>query len=127
MGFMKLGGMTLGSVFKKPETTLYPFETKPVPEGLKGSVVVRPEDCILCGICAKRCPCATIYVDKAARTWSINHFGCIQCGYCVRECPKGCLVMEPHYAKPAGEKAPEVIAVPERPKAAEQPGTAENS
>ena len=112
MGFMKLGGMTLGSLVKKPETTLYPFETKPVPEGLKGSVVVQPDGCILCGICAKRCPCGAISVDKPGGTWSIDHFSCIQCGYCVSECPKQCLVMEPHYTAPASQKLPETIAIP---------------
>ncbi len=57
--------------------------------------------CILCGICVKRCPCSAIEVDKAAGTWSINHFGCIQCDTCVRECPKGALSMSmefPHVA-----------------------------
>ena len=28
MGSFKLGGMTLGSLFKKPETLLYPAEQK---------------------------------------------------------------------------------------------------
>ena len=36
MGAFKLGKMTFGSLFKKPETVLYPFEKKPQPEGLKG-------------------------------------------------------------------------------------------
>lgn len=108
--------MTLGGLFKQPETVQYPVQTKPAPAGLKGSVTVDVETCILCGICVKRCPCGVIEVDKKARTWSINHFGCVQCGYCVRECPKDSLVMEPHYATPAGEKKPEVVVVPAKEK-----------
>lgn len=104
MGVLHLGGMTLGSVFKKPETTCYPFETKPAPEGLKGHVVNDPEKCILCGICSKRCPAGAITVDRAKRTWSCNGFQCIQCFVCVYECPKSCLSMEPSYTTPATEK-----------------------
>ena len=91
MGVLHLGGMTLGSVFKKPETTCYPFEKKPAPEGLKGHVVNDVDTCILCGICAKRCPAGAITVDRAARTWEVDGFRCIQCFVCVRECPKNCL------------------------------------
>ena len=44
MGSFKLGKMTLGGLFKKPETLMYPVETKTPPAGLKGHVVndVRP-------------------------------------------------------------------------------------
>ena len=113
MGFMKLGGMTFGGLFKKPETVLYPFETKPAPEGLKGTVAVDETTCILCGICQKRCPCDAIAVDKAARTWSINRFSCIQCGYCTRECPKNSLSMEPAQAPVGRSKDIAVFTIPE--------------
>ncbi|MDD6651170.1 MAG: 4Fe-4S dicluster domain-containing protein [Eggerthellales bacterium] len=101
MGAFKLGGMTLKSVFKKPETIQYPAETKTLPEGMKGHIVCDIEDCNLCSLCAKRCPAKTIQIDKAAQTWSINRFQCVQCGACVRECPKGCLTMEPTYTAPS--------------------------
>ena len=39
MGSFKLGKMTLGGLFKKPETLMYPVETKTPPAGLKGHVV----------------------------------------------------------------------------------------
>ena len=101
MGSFKLGKMTLGGLFKKPETLMYPVETKTPPAGLKGHVVNDVDRCILCGICQKRCPCAAIVVDKPARTWTIDRFRCVQCGSCVRECPKDCLTMEPTYTPPA--------------------------
>ena len=34
MGSFKLGKMTLGGLFKKPETLMYPVETKTPPAGL---------------------------------------------------------------------------------------------
>ena len=104
MGVFHLGGMTAGSVFKKPETTCYPFETKQSPEGLKGHVVNDIESCILCGICSKRCPAGAIDVDRNARTWTIDGFQCIQCFVCVLECPKKCLSMDTAYTAPAGKK-----------------------
>lgn len=117
MGSFKLGKMTIKSLFGKPETLQYPAEQKTPPPGLKGHVVIREEDCILCGICAKRCPCAAIAVDKATRTWAIDRFRCVQCGTCVRECPKQCLEMNPAYAPPATKKHADSHQIPEKPKA----------
>lgn len=110
MGSFKLGKMTFGSMFKKPETILYPVETKPAPAGLKGHIVNDIDACILCGICQKRCPTGAIEVDKPAGTWSINRFRCVQCGSCVRECPKSCLSMDPAYTPPAAEKYVDVVS-----------------
>ena len=93
MGSFKLGKMTLRSLFGKPETVMYPLEKRDIPAGHRGMVEIDMAKCILCGICVKRCPCSAIKVDKAAGTWSINHFCCIQCDTCVRECPKGALSM----------------------------------
>lgn len=118
MGFFKLGTMTLGSLFKKPETVQYPFETKQPPAGLKGHIVVNVDDCILCGLCMRNCPTESITVDKPAREWRINPFSCIQCGYCTTVCPKKCLVMDPAYWTPGTQKDVEVFAVPEKEKPA---------
>lgn len=117
MGSFKLGGMTFGSLFKKPETVLYPVVTKPAPAGLKGHIVNDASLCILCGICQKTCPCHAIEVDKKARTWAIDPFRCVQCGSCARACPKACLAMEPTYTPVAATQAVTVVEVPD-PKAA---------
>jgi formate hydrogenlyase subunit 6/NADH:ubiquinone oxidoreductase subunit I len=101
MGSFNLGTMTFGSLFKEPETIQYPAQHRYVPEGLKGHVENTIENCIMCGICEKRCPADAIVVDRSARSWSINRFQCVQCGNCVRECPQKCLRMEPTYAKAA--------------------------
>lgn len=116
MGSFKLGTMTLRGLFKKPETLMYPAETKPAPAGLKGHVVNDPEVCILCSLCAKRCPTGALEVDKKGRTWNINRFRCVQCGSCVRECPKGCLTMDPAYTPPARHIAIDTVNVPEHDK-----------
>lgn len=113
MGAFKLGKMTLRSLFKKPETVLYPFEEPEHPAEMKGLISFDYHDCIYCGICQKKCPTECIEVNKADSTWSINHFGCIQCRTCIRECPKSCLSMNPVLVHPATEKSTEIFERPE--------------
>ena len=105
MGSFKLGGMTLKSLFSKPETIMYPVQERYKPEGLKGHIAIDVETCILCGICEKTCPSGAIEVDKAGEEWRINRFRCIQCGACWRACPKESLTMEPTYTAPATSKS----------------------
>ena len=118
MSGFKLGKMTFGSLFKKPETVLYPFVKKEPPAGLKGHVAVDEATCILCSLCVKRCPCSAIEVDKKGRTWSIDHFRCVQCGSCTYECPKGSLTMEPTYQSVSRQKSVHTFTIPEQSKAA---------
>ena len=104
MGGFKLGKMTLGSVFKKPETVQYPFESKPAPAGRKGHIAVNVDECVFCGLCAKACPAMAIEVDKSQRTWSIDYFQCVQCFNCTFACHKGCLSMETAFPQAAVSK-----------------------
>ncbi|MDO5042052.1 MAG: 4Fe-4S binding protein [Slackia sp.] len=113
MGSFKLGKMTLRSLFKKPETIMYPAQTRYQPEGLKGHILNDIDTCILCGICEKRCPTGAIKVAKKDGTWQIDRFRCVQCGTCVRECPKDSLSMNPNYPAPAPKKSVEVVQKPE--------------
>ena len=113
MGSFKLGGMTLGSLFKKPETLLYPAEQKSAPAGLKGHIENDASLCILCGICAKACPADAIVVEKKERTWAIDPFRCVQCGSCVRACPKACLAMNSAYTPIATAQSCTVLEVPD--------------
>ncbi|MCQ2741460.1 MAG: 4Fe-4S ferredoxin [Alphaproteobacteria bacterium] len=112
MGFFKLGTMTLGGMFKKPETLKYPFETKEPYAGQKGTIKqTGVTTCNLCGICEKRCPCRAIKVDRDKKTWSIEHFQCLQCGYCVMGCPKKCLVMDGAKPEVVAKKKAEVVKI----------------
>ncbi len=119
MGSFRLGGMTLGSLFKRPETLRYPFEVKEPPQGLKGHIVNDVSRCIVCGICARVCPAGALAVDRKARTWAIDPFRCVQCASCVAACPKGCLAMAPEATGVAAERYDVVLEVPEQPKGAE--------
>ena len=62
-----------------------------VEDASSGNVEVDIDTCVLCGLCAKKCPVNAIEVDRANKTWSINRDECIQCGACVSGCPKKCL------------------------------------
>ena len=103
MSGFKLGKMTFGSLFKKPETVLYPVVKPEPPAGLKGHVEVDESTCILCSL---------------ARTWAIDHFRCVQCGSCTYECPKGSLTMLPTYETVSRQKRVHTFTIPEQPKAA---------
>ena len=116
MGAFKLGKMTFGSLFKKPETVKYPFETKPQPMGLKGHIEVDVANCILCGMCDRSCATNCIKVDKQARTWSIDRLQCVQCGYCITVCPKKCLSMNPNYAPATTVHELDVVEIPDKEK-----------
>jgi ech hydrogenase subunit F len=109
---MPLTGMTLKNLFRKPATKMYPLQAPQYSSRSKGHVTNIIEDCILCGICEKRCPTHAITVDKAAESWTIDNFNCIQCLSCVRACPKKCLVMEPEYTKAATSKSTQTVTKP---------------
>jgi ech hydrogenase subunit F len=117
MDFFNLGGMTLRSLFGKPETVCYPTQVPERPAGSKGRVQIDVSKCVLCGLCAKRCPAEAIEVNRAAATWSINRFACVQCGSCVRGCPKGSLSMDVGRPRVSAQIAPDVIDVPSQKKA----------
>lgn len=102
MGGLQLGGMTFGSLFKKPETILYPVVEKPAPAALRGRVECDLSDCIYCGLCAKCCPVGAIEVQRDEQVWSIDYYSCVQCSNCVESCPKGSLSMST--ARPAVAK-----------------------
>jgi ferredoxin len=65
-------------------------------------IMLRPELCILCGLCVDVCPydCITIERADAAGVGTpgqsallLDEERCIRCGLCVNRCPPGALVM----------------------------------
>lgn len=47
--------------------------------------------CVLCGICAKKCPTLALEVDRVNKKWTIRRDECVLCGNCITTCPKKCL------------------------------------
>ncbi|MDR0347657.1 MAG: 4Fe-4S dicluster domain-containing protein, partial [Coriobacteriales bacterium] len=115
MGNFHLTKMSLRNLFKKPATKMYPVVAPTYTQRSKGHVVCEITDCILCGICQKRCPTHAITVSKPDETWTIDNFSCIQCLSCVRNCPKKCLTMNPEYTKPSPTKTTLTRTKPPKP------------
>lgn len=125
--------------FGKKKVRLYPIEKeRDAYERSRGRIVLNPSACILCSICAKKCPADAITVDRKDGKWELNAFRCIICGECVTACPKKAITMsnerrhsasshiiETHKVeppKPAAPKAPAPAAgAAPKPQAAEGP------
>lgn len=118
MATFRIGKVVLKSLFKKPATLMYPVIPREWQERTRGQISIRPEDCIVCGICAKKCPANAITVDRNKRTWTIERMQCIQCNCCVEVCPKTCLAMEKQYTEPGPEKVVHTFEIPKQDKSA---------
>ncbi|MDR1185428.1 MAG: 4Fe-4S binding protein [Coriobacteriales bacterium] len=113
MGSFVLARMSFRNLFKKPATRLYPVVASVVTPMTKGHIVNDIEACILCGICAKKCPSLALAVDRAAGTWIIDPYACIQCYTCVRTCPKDSLTMLAQYTPASVTMASQTLVKPE--------------
>jgi len=102
--FMSFAGHALSNLFHKPVTSGYPFVKNEFTDRTRGSIQINIDDCIFCGMCARKCPSNAITVDKATKTWSIERMGCVQCAYCAVSCPKNCLTVDRNYTEPSNEK-----------------------
>ena len=121
MANLKIGKMIMRSLFKKPATLMYPVVEREYTDVTRGHISVDMEECILCGICQKKCPTDAITVDRDAKTWQIKRMQCIQCSCCVEVCPKKCLVNENTYTTPDVVKIVDTFEKPATEDAKEAP------
>jgi NAD-dependent dihydropyrimidine dehydrogenase PreA subunit len=59
-----------------------------------GRVVIEPNRCVQCGVCAYNCP---VGIDVRNYSWQrlpVNENKCLLCGQCVARCPRGVLRFE---------------------------------
>jgi len=120
----KISKLVLRSLFKKPATLMYPVVPRVWEERTRGHIGIVEEDCILCGICMRKCPTNCITVDRNKRKWIIERMQCIQCGCCVEVCPKQCLTMEQAYTTPETFKVVDTHDIPAPPPKAAPVATA---
>ncbi|MDB5273146.1 MAG: hyfH [Chitinophagaceae bacterium] len=96
-------------------TTLYPYESIPVPDNGRYRLHNEMEDCIVCDLCAKICPVDCIAIDPIkstveigktsdgstrriyAATFDIDMAKCCYCGLCTTVCPTESLTMTKAY------------------------------
>lgn len=82
------------NLFSKKKTRLFPITAeRPAFERSRGRIVLNSDTCILCSICARRCPADAITVDRKTGKWELNAFRCIICGECAAVCPKKSITM----------------------------------
>lgn len=101
MKLMDFTVLALKNLFSKPATKNYPAEPAVYPERSRGHIEIDIDDCIMCGMCQRKCPSSAITVDRATKTWTIDRMGCVQCENCVSGCPKKCLHIKPGYTEPS--------------------------
>jgi ech hydrogenase subunit F len=94
----------LRNFLSKTHTRLYPFQVRETFENVRGNLDIRIEECIMCGMCQKKCPSQCITVNKDAKTWEVDPYSCVYCAICVDHCPVNCLFMRSEYRKPAKVK-----------------------
>lgn len=104
MALMNFSFTALKNLLSKPATSNYPAQPRQYPERSRGHIEINIDDCIMCGICSRKCMSGAITIDRTNKTWSIERMGCVQCSACVNACPKKCLSMVPGYSAPSTEK-----------------------
>lgn len=66
MNTMKFTSVALKNLFSKPATRPYPEQPREYPDRTRGHVEVDIDTCVLCSLCARKCPTGAITVDRAA-------------------------------------------------------------
>lgn len=105
---MKLPTMipeALLSLFRRPATRRYPAKVRQPLAKTRGVIVNDEGACILCGLCARRCPTACIEVDKAGKLWAHDPFACVLCGWCVEVCPTNSLTQTEQRPSPSTRRS----------------------
>ena len=103
MSVMSFSKTALKNLRSRPATLMYPAKKRQFFMRTRGHIE-RNDACVLCGLCAKKCPMRAITVDRQEKRWSIDRFNCIQCGSCVESCNKKALAMRNEYTPPSTEK-----------------------
>jgi len=101
---LQMFGLVIKSLFKKSACDMYPVKKPEFYDQSRGRLAIEESKCILCSICARKCPTGAITVDRNKQLWSIDHGKCILCERCVEACPPKCLHMAQQYAAPSTAK-----------------------
>ncbi len=78
--------------FRRPITSLYPFEDRYYPDITRGRHIHIRENCTGCAQCVRACPVVAIRIDKEDQKFEkdaalyFNYSRCIFCGLCTQAC-----------------------------------------
>lgn len=112
--------IVLRNLLSGPATLMYPKKKRAFTAITRGRVENDIEKCILCGLCARRCPTYALAVSKPERWWQIDRLKCCTCNLCVEICPVKSLSMENQYSPPVTDRpsALHILKQEEKPTAA---------
>lgn len=96
-----------------PRTRLYPYEVRNLPARARGHIEFDMDKCILCGLCAKKCPADAIKVDRKEKTLTFSPLQCIVCGVCVQGCVKGAAELYEQWGSPVTARFNKIYQKPD--------------
>ncbi|MFP3896974.1 MAG: 4Fe-4S binding protein [Anaerolineales bacterium] len=86
----------------EPITVRFPFGEMELPSYYRGQVVVDPDLCRGCGLCARDCPAAALELQREGRDkYRLVYYParCAYCGQCEESCPADALTLINEYEK----------------------------
>jgi NADH-quinone oxidoreductase subunit I len=107
--------VTFDNLTKRSVTQQYPDVKPDLPPRSRGVIALFEENCTVCMLCARECPCWCIYIDshkevqppteEGARERSRNVLDrfaidfslCMYCGICIEACPFDALFWSPEF------------------------------
>lgn len=70
------------------------------------------ENCVYCGLCAKKCPKNAISVDRKTKHWDVDKTKCVMCAACAAVCRKDAVHLDHDARFAALEAATPPVSVP---------------
>ncbi len=111
--------VTLGNLTRRSVTQHYPDVKPDLPPRSRGVIALFEENCTVCMLCARECPCWCIYIDSHKEAvpaaepteqvdarershnvldrFAIDYSLCMYCGICIDVCPFDALFWSPEF------------------------------
>ena len=109
-GVLEAMKVTIRTMLSKAVTVQYPEQRIELPERTRGVIALLEENCTVCMLCSKECPCWCIYIEGHKETkpgkrkpvneldrFAIDYGLCMYCGICVEVCPFDALHWSPYF------------------------------